>query len=202
MYRNVNVVGYSPPLELDTRSYPYLRALAQHLYDFLVGLILFDGASYPLLVLAPKSFGALGMVGGNYELWCRDLAVTWGVPLLAVRIYWTITLAIMCHCGTTICWNVLAIWGIASGVYIPEEWPTLTRKPILSTSLNQFWSYRWHQTMRVSPRSGMPMMCLILTISGSVHLSRQSTEGICTCRRWSLWPHCECDTTDQGEFQR
>lgn len=40
--------------------------------------------------------------------------------------------------------------GIASGIWLPEEWPEIMDRPYLASSLNELWGKRWHQALRVS----------------------------------------------------
>jgi hypothetical protein len=52
----------------------------------------------------------------------------------------------------------------------PEDWPPLFAQPWLSTSLNEFWSFRWHQLFRDNFISlgGLPIAFLTGSRSGAL----------------------------------
>jgi hypothetical protein len=52
----------------------------------------------------------------------------------------------------------------------PEDWPPLFAQPWLSTSLNEFWSYRWHQLFRDNFVSfgGLPIAFVTGSRSGAL----------------------------------
>lgn len=122
-----------------------------HYSWFLIALFFTDLGCYLPWRLAPNTFGSLDYIGGDYHAWVKHLAKESGVPELGVKLVLTIALSFCTHFGMTILFHGLALMGIGLGLHLPEEWPDITDKPILSTSLNDLWGKRWHQQMRVSP---------------------------------------------------
>ena len=113
-------------------------------------LIIFDLASLPAQLVAPKTFGSPYAVGGNYAAWCVELSKEWNVPVFVVKLFWTTCLFFLNSAGFVMCWDLLAMVSIASGIYLPEEWPAITHNIFGATSLNDLWGNRWHKINTVS----------------------------------------------------
>ena len=153
MHRHVNIAGFSPPLRRDRGSglMLYIRAVLYHLFFAFVSVVMLDLSSYPIFRIAPTTLGSTACVPtGDFAEFTHDVGARYGVPTWMVRLGFTITLGSMTHFGITLIWHAFAMFSIASGIYTPEEFPALTRWPVLATSLNELWSKRWHQLMRVS----------------------------------------------------
>ncbi|ORX35112.1 hypothetical protein BD324DRAFT_652826 [Kockovaella imperatae] len=146
--RHVNIAPFSGPLKRFPGRYVPLRRALTHWLFFILNTMVFDLASYPAFLLAPKSFGSPNGVGGDYHQWCETLSKQWGVPAFAVNMFWTLCLFVQETAGFVVVWDAIAFLGIATGVYIPEEWPRLTVNIFRATSLNDLWGKRWHQTNR------------------------------------------------------
>ena len=120
-----------------------------YMYLHLLGI---DLCTYPAHRIAPDTFGSPLPVRGDFHAWCAELANAWGVLTVLVRYFWTITLAMITYQGMCCVFHMSAVVGIGSGLYIDEEYPKFADKPWMSTSLNEFWSKRWQQAVRVSGR--------------------------------------------------
>lgn len=145
-YRHINMAP-NPRLRPSSRS--YLRSSAHHLGWMGFHLVMLDLNTYVAYRLAPETFGSPHMVGGDFSAWCGDLARVTGIPKPLVRLFWTLNLAHTNCQGLCCSWHILAVVGVATGVYLDEEWPKIMRKPFLSTSLNELWGTRYHQILKV-----------------------------------------------------
>ena len=144
--RHINMPP-NPPIRAG-RS--YLRAVLYHLAFAYIHLLFIDISTYPAYRLAPDSFGSPHLVGGDFGRWCTDLASSTGIPRPMIWSLWALNIAMTVYQGMASVSHTTALVAIASGVYLDEEWPKVLRKPWLSTSLNELWSKRYHQTLRVS----------------------------------------------------
>jgi hypothetical protein len=143
---------------------PYLRAVLYHLFFTVLGFFIMDLSSYPIYRLAPTTLGSTACVpAGDFSAFTHAVSARYGVPAWAVRFALTACLGSFTHFGITMIWHAFAMISIASGIWTPEEFPTFTNSPVFATSLNELWSKRWHQLMRVSPRhvvGGIGAHCL------------------------------------------
>ncbi|KAF9510282.1 hypothetical protein BS47DRAFT_1348204 [Hydnum rufescens UP504] len=53
-------------------------------------------------------------------------------------------------CGMVSVYDLLSIFFVASGLTSPSSWPPFFGEPLLTTSLQDFWSNRWHHIFRRS----------------------------------------------------
>jgi len=127
-----------------------MKAVLSHLGWAYFHLLMMDLSTFPAFRIAPHTFGSPEQVGGNFGEWCGDLALRTGMPRLWIRMFWTLDLAMITYQGMACIWQMVAFVGVASGIYADEEWSSIMSKPWLSTSLNEFWSIRYHQTLKVS----------------------------------------------------
>lgn len=150
-HRLITVKGFMAPVERfsGTTRQVYLHAIRRHFCLFIFGVVVFDLASYPPYRLAPDTFGSLDFVGGDVHRWYDQLATECGVPVLLVRAFFSTTMLLMGHFGWVMQYHLVALLGIISGVWAPEEWPDFSDWPVLACSLNDFWARRWHQFNRV-----------------------------------------------------
>jgi hypothetical protein len=177
--RPINIVGLSPPLRRlpGSGAWPWVAAV-YHLFWAGIGAFMLDLAGYLPWRLAPDTFGSTDYVGGDFPAWLNELSATHGVPVLVLRVVLSAGLAAEVHFSMTMIYHLLAAVGIASGVFVPEEWPDVFRWPIAATSLSELWGARWHQQNRVrgdltvgprlAPQSGRP------ADSDTVHCRRSS----------------------------
>jgi hypothetical protein len=114
-----------------------------------------QSSPYVPLLLAPHSFGSVHCVAGDFDAWCEHLANKGGVPVFVIRSFFTLCLGASTHAGLVITNQILAAFTIGLGLYIPEEWPDLGNWAIASSSINEFWGRRWHQSVRVSHTANM-----------------------------------------------
>ena len=157
-FRQVNIVGLSPPLRVypsssrRTLSSARTRAALHHLSWAVLGFVLIDLSSYIPFRLAPDTFGSSEYVGGDYDAWVSELSTMgpFEVPVRVIRAGLAAAYGAQNHFGMTAPHHLLAFLGIVSGVWIPEEWPDLADWPLKATSLNELWGRRWHQLLRVS----------------------------------------------------
>jgi hypothetical protein len=180
MHRHVNIAGCSPPLRRFRGSgvLLYIRFVLYHLFFAALGVFMLDLSSYPIFRLAPDTLGSTACVPtGDFKTFIRDVGGRYGVPVWAVRVAFTIALGSITHFGITLIWHAFAMFSIASGIYTPEEFPTFTKWPVLATSLNELWSKRWHQLMRVSQtsRNGLPARVAVGSTTRLPSLTRRTS---------------------------
>jgi hypothetical protein len=145
-YRHINMPP-NPPLRASTRG--CFRSVLYHFSWMFFHLLCLDLSTYPAFRLAPNTFGSAFHVGGDFSQWCTDLAASSGIPRPFVWDFWMLILAMNTYQGMACIWHVVALVGVGSGAYLDEEWPKMMDKPWLSTSLNELWGRRYHQTLRV-----------------------------------------------------
>jgi hypothetical protein len=97
----------------------------------------------------PKIFGSGYLVKGDLTAWLNELSGQMGVPAILLRGVHALSMAATIYHGMMTGWHMFATVGCGLGVYLPEEWPMMMDKPWLSTSLNELWGKRFHQTLRV-----------------------------------------------------
>lgn len=148
--RFVNIDPFWPPLQSSKSRFPWVSAMAYHTVWLWIAVFLTDLGCYLPWRFAPDTFGSLDYIGGDYHAWVSDLSSRSGVPSLGIKVVLTIGVALCTHFGMTVLFHGMALMGIGLGLHLPEEWPDITQKPMLSTSLNELWSKRWHQQMRAS----------------------------------------------------
>lgn len=150
-YRHVGLIGYKSHDQSNRQT--YFEALGHHLFYTLVHLVGIDILTFPLFRLAPRTLGSPYLVGGDYHGLCLQLSRAYGPPVWAVKVFWTIVLGSINYHGLAVVWHILALAGIALGIWQPRQYPKFMDKPWLSASLNEFWGRRYHQAMRVSAKS-------------------------------------------------
>lgn len=148
-YRHINMPP-NPPLTQSQRGWP--RAVLSHLGGFMLHIGLMDLVLYPIHHLDPYGLGSaeppqkpndlvgfcVERAGGGYAwvIWWLAFAVALGVAMVFAMI------------GT---YHLFAFLGIASGLYLDEEWPAFTDSPFVSDSLNDLWGKRYHQVSLSRP---------------------------------------------------
>ncbi|WVQ82251.1 hypothetical protein IAT38_004379 [Cryptococcus sp. DSM 104549] len=132
----------NPPLQRSTSSWPYLSSIASHALKLVVHYVISDLLIYPF-IRTTAAFPAT-----SYEVLRQDVAASWGVPALLVDLFMSASQGISSYLGFEVVWHAVALLGVASGLWIEEEFPALINKPFLSTSLSEFWLKRWHQLFR------------------------------------------------------
>lgn len=152
-FRLTGIAPYSQPLQADHRQYAQVRAIFYHLFGTFYSYFMHDLSCYMVMRLAPDTFGSTKYVGGDYDRGCRDLGKEYGLPVLAIRVFFTASFAAQPHYGVKGFWHMMGFLGTLSGVYLPEEFPQPTQWPFLSTSLNELWGKRWHKMNQVSCRT-------------------------------------------------
>jgi hypothetical protein len=150
LINSMRYINIKPNPILLPRTKPTWRIVLKWTYQFLFYTTLYDIFSYPVLYFAPRTFGSPWLIGGDYQSWVRDLSVQWRVPVWAVKLFWTVCVGFSNHVGFVAFWYLVAVLGVGSGIYLPEEWPRIDRHPIVADSLNDFWGVRYHTLHRVS----------------------------------------------------
>ena len=148
----LNIVGLAPPL----RRLPgcgiglWTRSVMYHLLWAVISTFMVDLGGYLPWRLEPHTFGSTNYIGGDFPAWLRQLSATYGVPIFALRVLFSAGLVAEVQFSVMMIYHTLAAAGIASGVYIPEEWPDMFRWPVAAMSVTELWGRRWHQQNRVS----------------------------------------------------
>lgn len=157
--RHVNLPP-NPPLVASPKG-SYLHGLLKHMWGMYVHLIGLDLATYIPYRLAPKTFGSYKALYpsvrpdrsvplGNFSGWCADLGAQWGIPAEAVRVLMTFLAGAAQGLGLCCTWHLCCVLYVGSGLWLEEECPRFWNQPWKSTSLNELWGQRYHQTLRVS----------------------------------------------------
>ncbi|KAK4689182.1 hypothetical protein P7C73_g941, partial [Tremellales sp. Uapishka_1] len=136
----------------------------------------FDLLTYPIYYFAPSSLGSPDVIGSQvmlnseYALWCAELAESFGVSVYLVKVVLVIHCALLTYYGMELSWHMLAVVSIGSGIWSGDEWVPWMDRPWSSTSLNDFWARRYHQTLRtffrftLTPLESVPRPIYMLAI--------------------------------------
>ncbi|KAF5327767.1 hypothetical protein D9619_004551 [Psilocybe cf. subviscida] len=129
---------------------------------------LFDVFMFDLLMYSVQSFGpqTIGSPAGGSIF---DMTLAFGPRMLRAGIISILT-------GFTMYFAIESMYLVGTFPAIlvfrqsPEDWPPLFAQPWFSTSLNEFWSYRWHQLFRDNFISfgGLPVAFLTGSRSGAL----------------------------------
>nr|XP_031858051.1 uncharacterized protein CI109_006585 [Kwoniella shandongensis]KAA5525123.1 hypothetical protein CI109_006585 [Kwoniella shandongensis] len=130
----------SPPLPRSSRI--YLSFLHYHFFYLLYHVIASDILTYPSLRLM------VDYPSASYTAFRLAVAHQYDVPKIGVDALIAISQGVATYHGLCLAWHLFALLGIGSGLWIGEEWPKISNKPHLATSLNEFWGRRWHQLLR------------------------------------------------------
>jgi hypothetical protein len=108
----------------------------------IIQITIMDILLYPAYYLDPNGIGSPDNNGGDLTLFCKEVGgrgwwVVWGWMGFAIA---SATLVAMM--GT---YHMFALVGVASGIWIDEEWPELTDQAWKADSLNDLWGKRYHQ---------------------------------------------------------
>lgn len=142
-FRLLSIAPYSPPLKRS--AYGWFPHLLYHISMFIFHLIIFDLSTYPLFYLDPDGIGHPFGKHADYNATVEGLAASFGVPRVVVKAGLTFNLGWATYVAMAATVHLLAVLGMATGVWCGEEWPRTMRNPFLATSLCEFWGRRYHQ---------------------------------------------------------